>query len=1537
MAASDTQPSEPRSAAHHIYVSSDVTEYIQKHATRSTRSLIDKDRGQAYAILLRPRWYIDGEGCVIQRVSADSYKVMRKDGSEESAVLGRPLADGSIVITPKMMDSIYKHVQRGWSLGDIKRIPGETGLLQDSKESPPNRVIVVVPLLPENIETCAAIANTTIGGIHDSIAASILFVEVEPGEIFRDDTRIIAGAQMGIDIARNEFAKADDSPEVVRSVLVPTADTMRGVFSPEELGKMLYDAAINREKNSGWTLSSRGEPSGDVVRLAGFTGRTQRSSLYATGDAMEIHGVRTISVRIRLLGGDSYPNSEYALYPKQPGSLLRLGDSEDSTIHSQFEKAFKKIKARIPYKVTCYSSFYRMAILSSAYRCLRKETASKSGEEKIKKRAIVFFKKLLRIGTENEEVVCGTPVSTDDIPGDVTDEGLVSGTEGRTRFTKHHGYVVTMDGTDSWVVVGEDPVNGISVVLPDPETQLSLAREYRVVPSSYLYRYKTSPTRKVLLPGKGANEYLCVWEYGKALTDKSPIPVVMERCFFIDSAGLPAWKSVDGRWSLRFQKISGYSGWVLSKTTESGDVTDMRHDDGPLAGSGSLNGSWCGTYGPYTVAMKIGNPLMAIAAMELQGMASPETMAAHALAGDEADGGSLRPETAHAVLRLPMDEVRVNTPCRMMSRAYTKTIAELEKNGVLEKGGGQTIYQKYATEENTLASLRSFSKAAIPHLETLYCQRMMMFAKYPAQLTGSHRGIRDTSNHHKGLLDAFRAIYKTYGFATLCSPSVCSSVASQVFRAPKPRARSEVRLAVDAPIMAYRNADIQANRSAGFLRASTNPEYGAMNQFVTFAANESQLMSMVVNPWHAGGAPTWKPVVVRESGNAEQKAIYRAIRRCTELPMYQDLGPMDVIRGIQYGFHRLRVSLFVSIRNGAMVVFAPMVKADYSNYLPRSDEFWFGSVSPEDYLSAKNRFMRAVGKRTEKYDPRSRWFVNNSLVGNMVSKSLTSDQTIPVVLEMLRETVLYEQLNDCDFMINTRDFPKLRVDGKDPDHAAHGLPVEKSVDMPGFENAKHLPVLGFNVHPQYADIPIPVPDDWKNAYGGYYGKDERGSVSPNIPHPIPITAEQWALRSPRAVFRGGATGVSSVAPMNQRVLLAEMSEDLRKNAAERGGMSVGDVELDDLDVELVSAAIRDKKVASTGMEYIVPSGSSAGNVNTKAVIREDQKMPLRTPLVEKTTASGKRTRGFQAPDAYTAQDRNQMVIYVDGNAAAYRYSSLMAAGFVILRVASRVGYDMWFYPALVNALPGSDSPPAAGSDDAAERPIDDSRFNPAGDHIQIDPDMKNLQRVIRWVGENPEKAIQIAENSVRKYTRLFHKTSLRGVLAGAINLASNGQTWKKPIASDKLSGVRLVEEPREARAYRNALRLSEKRQADRDRVATAVAMSAAADVVSDSVRHTQMTTQDAPTEGYEREDAPGEIALASDDLARGREFVEDTESIDTLHTTTLPYQETPLRKPSVVLRKYTHGALRRQVLRFAGEGEGDDVYGYETEEDGEES
>jgi hypothetical protein len=556
------------------------------------------------------------------------------------------------------------------------------------------------------------------------------------------------------------------------------------------------------------------------------------------------------------------------------------------------------------------------------------------------------------------------------------------------------------------------------------------------------------------------------------------------------------------------------------------------------------------------------------------------------------------------------------------------------------------------------------------------------------------------------------------------------------------------------------------------LTTITNPE-SDMKQFITFYSDENQVASYILPIWSNAGPPLYRPPK-KLSGAEKFVSIAKSMLSNAAIDMYKDISYEHVIWAIQYAFHRLRAGTFVSIRNNAIQLFAPFVKLAYINPYERSDEFWFGEdVSEKQYLAKKNAVLRELGLKPESFIPREQWFANGSLVGNMRSTGMNDIFNL-IVLHMLRETLAEHYVGDCDFILNVRDFPKLRKDGRDPDHAIYGkmateeTPPMRGYDMPG---GKTIPFLGFNAHPSYADIPIVDPDTWSSTVGGYFGLKDGGSEQGMEPAESSITPEEWQLRAPRAVFRGSATGYGSGSDSNQRLLLAEMFPGNERNPH--------------ADVAITSGAVRDRKTSAEGMRYLIP-GSVARKLKisptTKAEIQSDKKMPVRSP----------------PSSPRTGQDKYRMVIYVDGNAGAYRYSSLMASGFTILRIASLVGYEMWMYPGLKNALPGSDGDDfrALTNEEITALFVSSGRD---GDHILVDKNLKNLQRIIEWAqsgDDATEITRQIAENAIKKYKAYCSKKSLMNLMAITLNAVSSQQKWTMRYSARRsdVSEPRLAED-----------------------------------------------------------------------------------------------------------------------------------------------
>jgi hypothetical protein len=397
---------------------------------------------------------------------------------------------------------------------------------------------------------------------------------------------------------------------------------------------------------------------------------------------------------------------------------------------------------------------------------------------------------------------------------------------------------------------------------------------------------------------------------------------------------------------------------------------------------------------------------------------------------------------------------------------------------------------------------------------------------------------------------------------------------------------------------------------------------------------------------------------------------------------------------------------------------------------------------------------------------------------------------------MLQETLKTNVIGDCDFILNVRDFPKLRNDGKDPDHGVHGVlasketPVMEGYEMPMIDGERRtIPFLGFNTHNDYADIPIVDPDTWVSAYGGFFGDRSSGNEGPASTNDWNITPEVWERRNAKAVFRGSATGYGSGGDDNQRLHLAEMFPD-------------GDTHVD---FAITSGAVRDRKTDSRGMRYIVPSDIAdrvpEAKMTTSAMIEKRKRLPV---------SAGQ--EAYEREGLLEGQDQNRMVLYVDGNAGAYRYTSLMRSGFCILKVDSLVGYEMWMYKSLKEALPGSNTPEFLKKTDAEI----DALFVSDGDHITIDKEGLNIRRIIEWsrTRNGVDNTRKIAENAIRKYKNMCNVKTLTSLCALTLNVVSKNQSWTVPHSPSK----RDISEPLVSRDIIRTLDRVKKEEREREAI-----------------------------------------------------------------------------------------------------------------------
>ena len=332
-----------------------------------------------------------------------------------------------------------------------------------------------------------------------------------------------------------------------------------------------------------------------------------------------------------------------------------------------------------------------------------------------------------------------------------------------------------------------------------------------------------------------------------------------------------------------------------------------------------------------------------------------------------------------------------------------------------------------------------------------------------------------------------------------------------------------------------------------------------------------------------------------------------------------------------------------------------------------------GDGSLESYYSKKAGLYRE-----ENVDPdKSKWWANGNIICNELTKDADKenmqywgDHFLSPLRDMLGEACRERNIPDCEFFLNKRDYPQLKV------NVPRGVPVEpygfifdkddrdpeQDVDLKGEHKYKtYAPIVSFYAAApdRFSDIPWPSSEDWEAACGLVFpqtfmhSKDAQGKpVFGSNPRDLFTEANFRKFergwdddRVATAFFRGTATGGGTTIHNNQRVKCAYLSHEW-KDDPEKGGKEPF------LDAAIVGWNLRDKKIADGPMNFLRPSDFkfTAGKHHF-------------TPIYE--------------------QSKYKYLVYVDGHCAACRYGFMMRLGSVILKVAPRQVADrMWYFDLL---------------------------------------------------------------------------------------------------------------------------------------------------------------------------------------------------------------------------------------------------------------
>lgn len=321
---------------------------------------------------------------------------------------------------------------------------------------------------------------------------------------------------------------------------------------------------------------------------------------------------------------------------------------------------------------------------------------------------------------------------------------------------------------------------------------------------------------------------------------------------------------------------------------------------------------------------------------------------------------------------------------------------------------------------------------------------------------------------------------------------------------------------------------------------------------------------------------------------------------------------------------------------------------------------------------------------------------------------------------MLGEACREREIPDCEFFLNKRDYPQLKV------NVPSGVPVEpygfiydKDDRDPDQDVAladehkfpSYAPIVSFYAAApdRFTDVPWPSSEDWEAACGLVFPhtfmhtRDAQGNIEMNG-NPRDLFTEANFRKFERswdddrvatAFFRGTATGGGTTPENNQRLKVAYLSHIWKVDPVKGG-------EEPYLDAAIVGWNLRDKKIADSPMTFLRPKNFefTAGRQHF-------------TPIYE--------------------QSKYKYLVYVDGHCAACRYGFMMRLGSVILKVAPRQVADrMWYFPLL----------------------------KPYHDHVPVKADLSDLEEKIRWCREHDDECRKIGENAKLFYEKYVARSAL---------------------------------------------------------------------------------------------------------------------------------------------------------------------------------
>jgi len=338
----------------------------------------------------------------------------------------------------------------------------------------------------------------------------------------------------------------------------------------------------------------------------------------------------------------------------------------------------------------------------------------------------------------------------------------------------------------------------------------------------------------------------------------------------------------------------------------------------------------------------------------------------------------------------------------------------------------------------------------------------------------------------------------------------------------------------------------------------------------------------------------------------EASKVVDEIRERLDVPFHRCTNPASTMNTFKYLYHHMKCGIFVMIKNGELRIFAPFVNGfEYRNT-------WNGALkvnTPDGTLATYYKEKQKFYRREMYENDMSMWWANGNIICNEITQrgrdtQYWGDHFLAPLRDLLGEACRTRHMPDCEFFINKRDYPQLKV------NVPRGVPVEpygfifdkddrlpeEDVDLaPEHCFKTYAPIVSFYAArpDRFTDLPWPSSEDWEAACGLVFPqtfrhrKNRETGAAEFDGDPRDLFTEAnfrkferaWEDKIDVAFFRGTATGGGTTVDNNQRLKVTSLSYEWKDCPEKGGNEETGQVPF--LNAEIVGWNLRDKKVRGT--------------------------------------------------------------------------------------------------------------------------------------------------------------------------------------------------------------------------------------------------------------------------------------------------------------------------------------------------------------------